>query len=138
MATLTRIVTGRVGDALDSDVVSVANEEVTSVFDVWVKFQFGNLAATTVNVEPSGGGAPFTEGAGDDYIIDYKQGLIMVLSTGTMADATPYDCDYDYTDGSLAVKINAITTVAQAAGKAYWFKTAQTGRAGVAVIITEV
>jgi hypothetical protein len=138
MATLTTILTGRLGDDLDSDATSVVDEEITSIFDTWVKFQFNNLVSGTVNVEPSGGGVPFTEGAANDYLIDYAQGYIMVLSTGAMADATAYDVDYDYTDGSLAVKINALTTVADGAGKDWWVQTTKIGNQGVAVVITEV
>ena len=131
------ILTGRVADGLDSAATSIVDEDVVSSFNVWVKLKFNNVAAGTVNVEPDGGGAPFTEGAANDYIIDYLQGMIMVLSTGTMADATHYDVDYDYTDGSLAVKVNAVTSAAQAAGKAIYevATTRLSERMGVAVIV---
>lgn len=135
MATLTTIVTGRIGDGYDSTVDSVANEDVTSSFDVPVKLQFKDLVAGSVNVEDNGGGVPYTENV--DYTVDYSQGYITVLSSGGMADATVYDVDYDYTDGSLAVKVNAITTAAQGAGKTI-YKVIQvhiSERMGAAIIV---
>jgi hypothetical protein len=137
MATLTTICVGRVGDARDSDVDSVTNEVFTSIFDVPVKLAFRKLVAASTNVEPSGGGAPFTEGAGDDYVMDNANGTITVLSTGAMADATEYEVDYDYNDDNLAFKVNALTTAASGLGKDYWVQTTQCGRMGVAVVVVE-
>jgi hypothetical protein len=137
MATLTTIVTGRVGDARDSEVDSVADEVFTSVFDVPVKLQHRKLVAATSNVEDIGGGAPYTEGAGNDYIMDNIHGEITVLSTGTMLDATEYEVDYDFNDDNLAFKVNALTTVASGLGKDYWVQTTQCGRIGVAVVVVE-
>ena len=94
----------------DDSLTSVADEEITSDHDAWVAFANELLNVGSVVVEPSGGGTAYTEGT--DYTIDYQTGRIMVLSTGTMADATAFDCDYDHgatvdlTDG-VPVKTNA-------------------------------
>jgi len=74
--------------------VSITDENVTSDHDVWVNMAHQRLIPGTVNVEPDGGGTALTEGT--DYVIDYVEGQMMVLSTGTMADSTIFDTDYDY------------------------------------------
>lgn len=137
MVTVTAIITGRIGDTLISTINPIVNEAITSDWDQPVKFVYRYLVAGTVNVEDSGGGIPYTEGV--DYTINYPQGLITVLSTGAMADATAFDVDYDYTDGSLAVKVNAITTVVNAAGKTIYevAMTRLSSVLGVAVIVYE-
>lgn len=138
MATVTAIVTGRIGDTLVSTINAIVDEEIISDLNQPVKFVYSYLVAGTVNVEPSGGGVPYTEGV--DYTVNYDQGNITVLSTGGMADATAFDVDYSYTDGSLAVKVNAITTVAQAAGKIIYevAMTRLSSCLGVAVIVYEL
>lgn len=138
MATLTTIVVGKVGDSLDSDADTQTDEPFTSVFDSQVKLVNRNLVAASTVVQSLDKLTTYTEGAGDDYTVDDLGGHITVLSTGTMADATGYLVSYDYNLENLAFKINAVTTVAQAGGKGYWFKTASDGGVGVAVIVTEV
>ena len=142
MATLTTIVVGRVSDTAVSTLNAVTDEHFTSTFDAWVNTtNFSDLGdkpvqAGTVAVKTSDNATTYTEGS--DYIFEYTYGQVKVLSTGTMADATAYHVSYTYSDASLAVKINAVTTVAQAAGKDYFVSQATDGKVGVAVIVTEV
>jgi len=138
LATLTTIVVGRIGDTVDSTANSIVDEVFTSVFDTPVKLLHCSFVAATTNVEDIGGGVPFTEGAGNDYVMDDANGTITVLSTGAMTDATPYEIDYDYNDENLAYKINAVTSPAQAAGKDYYVDIANDGGMGIAVIVTEI
>lgn len=138
MATLTTIVIGRVGDAIDSDADSQADETFTSIFDNQVKLEHRNLVSASTVVQSLDKMTTYTEGAGDDYTVDSLGGHITVLSTGTMADATSYYISYDYNLGNLAFKINEVTSPAQAGGKDFFVKTANMGGVGVAVIVTEV
>lgn len=138
MATLTTIVVGRVADGNDNVDDSIDDELFTSAHDVPVFLQHRNLATGSTVVTTLNGATTYTEGAGDDYTVDDTSGAITVLSTGTMADATVYKVDYDYTDYNLAKKINDVTTIAQGAGKDYYVYTGTDGQVGVAVIITEL
>lgn len=138
MATLTTIVTGRVADGNDNVDDSINDELFTSAHDTPVFLQHRNLATGSTVVTTLNGVTTYTEGAGDDYTMDDASGAITVLSTGTMADATVYKVDYDFTDYNLAKKINDVTTIADGAGKDYYVYTGTDGQVGVAVIITEL
>jgi hypothetical protein len=75
--------------------VAVAAEDFTSDLDAWVNLAYKRIIPNaTISVEPDGGGTPYVEGT--DYVIDYGNGRIMVLTAGSMADATTYEIDYDY------------------------------------------
>lgn len=138
MATLTTIVKGTVADGIDSDALPITDEAFTSVFDVPVKLANMNLTAASSVVTSLDGLTTYTEGAGDDYTMSNLGGYITVLSTGSMADATGYLIDYTFRYPTLAARVNAVTTVAQAAGKDYTVTTSTRGKLGVAVIVTEV
>lgn len=73
---------------------TVTDESFTSAHDAWVdlanaRLDFGSVVVTT---DPAG--TTYTEGT--DYVIDYQEGRIKVLSGGTMADATGFLADYTY------------------------------------------
>lgn len=74
--------------------VTVTDEDVTSDEDAWVELDGAHIQYGSVNVEPNGGGSAFAEGT--DYVIDYLEGRIMVLASGTIGDATALDVDYVY------------------------------------------
>lgn len=138
MATLTTIVVGRVGDGKDSVDDSIDDELFKSVFDTPVFLGHRDLVNASTVVTTLNGVTTYTEGPGDDYTVDDASGAITVLSTGTMADATVYKVDYDFTDYNLAKKVNDVTTIAQAAGKFYRTEISTDGQVGVAVIVTEL
>jgi hypothetical protein len=135
VATVTKIVIGRVGDALVSPATVVTDEHFTSAFDTWVNAAYANFDVYSVLVRATNNLTTYT--LGTDYQINYLGGAIKVLSTGTMVDATEYHVSYIYPDGGLASKINAITSAAQTAGKTI-YKVATTRispQMGVAVIV---
>lgn len=136
MVTTTTIVVGRVADALHSDAAAVTDEHFTSAYDSWVPLAHPDFVYGSVLVRTTDNVTTYTQGK--DYQILYREGKIKVLSGGLMADATAYHISYAYPETSLAGKINAVTTVAQAAGKAYKVATANKGGVGVAVIVTTV
>jgi hypothetical protein len=74
--------------------VAVVEEAFISDLDVWVALDGFNidLAALTITSDPAG----TTFVLGDDYVIDYLTGRIMVLTTGSMVDATGYLANYTY------------------------------------------
>jgi hypothetical protein len=142
MATTTTILTGKIGDALVSTLNAVVDEHVTSSFDAWVNTANTNLSGQkpvklgTVTVRTTNNLTTFTQGT--DYQYDYINNRIMMLSTGTMLDATAYHVSYTWSDGSLAIKVNALTNAAQVAGKSYSVQLAKlSSHKGVAVVITQ-
>ena len=74
---------------------TVTNEAVTSDEDAWVTMDQARLTPGTAVVTGSGGTPTYTEG--DDYVIDYANGKIWTLSTGTIGDGTSLLVDYTYT-----------------------------------------
>lgn len=73
---------------------SVTDEAFTSSHDSWVSLANKRLRAGTVVVTSSPAGTTYTEFS--DFVVDYANGRIMVLSTGTMADSTAFLIDYTY------------------------------------------
>lgn len=136
MATLTTIVQGKVGDGFYSEANVVTDEHWTSSLGAWVNVAYQNLSASSVLVRTTDNLTTYM--LGTDYQMDYVRGLIKALSGGTMADATAYHISYVYPAGGLAEKVNAVTTVAQAAAKAYKVVYAFDGGYGVAVIVTQL
>jgi hypothetical protein len=142
MATTTTIITGKIGDGLVSTLTAVTDEHVTSNFNVWVNTANTNISGQkpvqvgTVSVKTTDNVTTYTQGS--DYQFDYVNGRIMVMSTGTMLNSTAYHVSYTYSDGSLAVKVNAYTNAAQVGGKSYVVKIAKlSSHKGVAVIVTQ-
>tara|TARA_Y100000310_G_scaffold328215_1_gene395985 strand:- start:10168 stop:12162 length:1995 start_codon:yes stop_codon:yes gene_type:complete len=73
---------------------TVTDEQFTSDHDAWVTL--GNKPIDMqqgVTVTSSPAGTTYTEDT--DYIIDYAQGRVQVLSTGSMADSTTFLIDYE-------------------------------------------
>lgn len=73
---------------------TVTDESFTSNHDDWVSLANKRLRTSTITVTSSPAGTTYAEF--DDYVIDYANGRVMVLSTGTMADATAFLIDYTY------------------------------------------
>ncbi len=73
---------------------TVTDESFTSDHDAWVDLANAriNYAGVVVTSDPAG----TTYDYGDDYVVDYESGRIMVLSGGAMADATGFLIDYTY------------------------------------------
>jgi len=70
-------------------------EEFTSNHDTWVNLTYSNLVEGQQNVTETGDlSVVFEEDT--DYEMDYVDGRIKVLSTGSMADATVYRIAYQY------------------------------------------
>lgn len=74
--------------------VAVTDEAFTSDSDAWVSLTYKRLEGGTVSITSSPAGTTYAEY--DDYVIDYGNGKIMVLSTGSMSDATAYLANYTY------------------------------------------
>ncbi|MCK5541718.1 MAG: hypothetical protein KAI40_03425 [Desulfobacterales bacterium] len=73
----------------------IVDEEFTSDHDVAVVLDYDTINAASVEVTTVDGGTTYTEDT--DYTINYDDGQITVLSTGSMADATVFEIDYIYT-----------------------------------------
>jgi len=82
---------------------SIADEEFTSVHDTPVNLAHSMITTDSENVEPDGGGVAYTKGT--DYTMDYRDGNITVLSTGTMANTTVFDIDYRYSTSGNIVQL---------------------------------
>jgi hypothetical protein len=74
---------------------SVTDEAVTADHDAWVALANKRITPGTVVVTNSGATVTYTEGT--DYVVDYANGKLMALSTGTITDAQALLVDYDYT-----------------------------------------
>jgi hypothetical protein len=72
---------------------TVTDESFTSSHDAWVTLNNYIDMQQSVVVTTSPAATTYTEDT--DYIIDYAQGRIQVLSTGSMADATAFLIDYE-------------------------------------------
>ena len=142
MAKTTKIVVGRVGDSLTSVATAVTDENFISTFDLPVNLVYGwrqrgtgqgnQTIIVAASVSVTNIAKDVTYSGVTDYTIDYTHGIVTVLSTGTMADATHYYVNYSWVIPNLAYKINAITT---AATTVYSVCTCRAGQNGVAVIV---
>ena len=79
------------------------DETFTSVHDTAVNLGQVGLTAGSVTVTSSDGSVTYAEGT--DYTIDYDNGTLTALSTGTMADATDFLVSYE-TDSPSGVVLN--------------------------------
>ena len=86
-----------------TDPIVITDETFTSSYDVAVALAHQNLISGTVVVTTTDNVTTYTEGT--DYTIDYTNGTITVLSTGTMADATNYYIDYHYSGLSNSIDV---------------------------------
>jgi hypothetical protein len=78
----------------ESGTLSVTDESFTSSFDVAVQLDHTAIVQFTEVVTNTAGTATYTKDT--DYTMDYEDGYITILSTGTMSDATAYYIDYQY------------------------------------------
>jgi hypothetical protein len=74
---------------------TVTDEAVTADHDDWVALDYKRATPGTVVVTNSGGTVTYTEGS--DYVVDYANGQIMALSTGSITNAQSLLVDYQYT-----------------------------------------
>jgi len=72
----------------------ITDEAFTSAFDTAVSLNNDGLVLYSETVTNTAGTTTYTRDT--DYTMDYEDGEITVLSTGTMADATAYEIDYLY------------------------------------------
>ena len=75
---------------------SVTDETFTSQYDTWVQLKHTNIDEGSETVTNTDGTVTYTRGT--DYEMDYANGKIKVLSSGSMADATDYYIDYTYSN----------------------------------------
>jgi hypothetical protein len=73
---------------------SITDESFTSSHDAWVSLAHKRITFGGVVITTNPAGTTYVEGT--DYVIDYVEGRIKVLSTGSMADATGFLADYAY------------------------------------------
>lgn len=73
---------------------TITDESFTSDHDTWVALANKRIRPGTVTVTSSPAGTTYAEY--DDYLVDYANGRIYVLSTGSMADSTAFLIDYTY------------------------------------------
>lgn len=73
---------------------TVTEESFTSDHDAWVSLTYKPIDRTqTITVTNNAGTTEYTQNT--DYIIDYAQGRIQVLSSGDMADSTTHKITYE-------------------------------------------
>lgn len=83
-------------DSLSDTGASVTDEEVTAAHDLWVPLAHRNIdTGQAITVTGSGGSPSYTEDT--DYVIDARNGMIRVLSTGGIADAATIEVSYTFT-----------------------------------------
>lgn len=73
---------------------TITDESFTSDHDEWVSLDQKRIDYAGVVVTSDPAGTTYTYGT--DYVLDYAEGAIKVLSGGTMADATGFLIDYTY------------------------------------------
>jgi len=74
---------------------AITDEHWTTDHDDWVSLAHKMIQPGTVVVQTTGGSGTYVEGV--DYIVDYLDGRIMALSTGTpLTDSTAYHVSYHY------------------------------------------
>ena len=75
---------------------SVSNEKFTSNYDNWVQLKHTNIDEDSEIVTTLDESVTYIRGI--DYEMDYANGKIKVLSTGSMEDNTDYYIDYTYSN----------------------------------------
>lgn len=73
---------------------TITDESVTAAHNTWVSLAHKMLEPGTVVVTGSGGSPTYTEGT--DYVMDYLDGAIYVLSTGGISNGATILVDYHY------------------------------------------
>ncbi len=72
----------------------VVNDTFNSAHDTWVVLNNKRIQTSTVVVTSDPAGTTYTEYT--DFVVDYANGQIKVLSSGSMADATGFLISYSY------------------------------------------
>ena len=83
---------------------TIIDEAFTSDFDVAVQLLHSMIDYGSEVVTNNG----TTYDRGTDYTMNYRDGTITVLSTGTMADSTSYNIDYNYSASSNIVQLQIV------------------------------
>jgi len=73
---------------------AVTDEPHSGYHDKFIKLEHTNVSAVVVT--DSTGVTTYTEGAANDYILHADEGMIEILSTGSISDAEALLVDYDY------------------------------------------
>lgn len=73
---------------------TITDETFTADHDTWVSLAHARVQTGTVTVELGGTSTAKTEWT--DYVVDYANGRIMVLSTGSISDSADLDITYTY------------------------------------------
>jgi len=73
---------------------TVTDESFTSAYDTWVSLANNDIKSGSEDVTTTDGATHYVRDT--DYMIDYEDGKIMVLSTGSMADNRVYYIDYTH------------------------------------------
>lgn len=122
-SSLLNIGRGMIGAKLDDYVApallilgggTIIDEAFTSVFDVAVQLIHSMIDHGSEVV--TNNGTTYTRGT--DYTMDYRNGTITVLSTGTMANTTGYLIDYNYSASSNIIQLQIIGSAPPVAGVA--------------------
>ena len=95
---------------------SVTDETFTSAYDTWVDLANEKIGEYNFTVETTDGTIQYSEGT--DFELDYENGKIKVLSTGSMADTTDYHITYNYNKGQKL--ITGLTSATQYYYKGYF------------------
>lgn len=74
--------------------LTVTDEDFYSAHDEWVSLAGHYINIGSVVIKTTNGATTYTEGV--DYLINPLEGLIKVLSTGSMADNTEFHANYTY------------------------------------------
>lgn len=80
---------------------TTTDEYLRASHDVERNLNNANIKSGTVVVTNDGGGTTYTEGAGNDYTIDYTNGGITALSGGSITDNQIIRVDYDYIENRI-------------------------------------
>ena len=80
---------------------TVTDEDFTSDFDTVVELDNKPIESGSESVETTNGVTKYV--INTDYTMDYSNGTITVLSTGLMADSTPYHISYNKDKKSLSL-----------------------------------
>lgn len=78
----------------DQTAASVTDESITARHDKWVDLTKRKVSSVVVTTDPDG--TTYTENT--DYVVDYDEGMIKVLSTGSITDGEALLLDFDYAD----------------------------------------
>ena len=85
---------------------TIVDEEFTSVHDGAVALIHAMIDYASEVVEPDGGGTPYVRGT--DYTMNYMEGDITVLGTGTMGNTTVFDIDYNYSTSGNIIQLQIV------------------------------